>query len=177
MLTTNLQQVISTLVIQSAFTLKSTVQIILWGLVGLSPYLQLPLSSFFFEPRITWGDHSSSQYNDFPGHVTSELSTMAGYVAGRMDSATLVDNAQRFFYGSCRDLTIVVWVIYAHDITIYKFGCYLYFWCSKRYRLGNPNTYNVVILQYSCTELYDEVKLKHNWFLKYPEQNFRPAGF
>ena len=60
----------------------------------------------------------------------------------------------------------------------YDLGCDWYFWCGKKYRLGNPNAYNIVVivknpyfLQYwvQSLELDDEKSenFKHKWFFKF----------
>ena len=80
-------------------------QVGLWGLAGLSPYLQLPISSMFFKARVSWGDHR--KFSDFKKHLLREDFGTFRLVSSA-EQSTLFDNFMVYFNDSSRELTIAV---------------------------------------------------------------------
>ena len=79
----------------------------LHGLLGLSPYLQLPISSLFFKARVTWGDHRT--FSDFKKHLLREDFGTFRLVSSN-EQSTFLDNFMVYFNDSSRELTLAVYV-------------------------------------------------------------------
>ena len=79
-------------------------QVGLRGLAGLSPYLQLPISSIFFKARVTWGDHRL--FSDFKKHLLREDFGTFRLVSST-EQSTLIDNFMVYFNDSSSELTII----------------------------------------------------------------------
>ena len=77
----------------------------LHGLAGLSPYLQLPISSFFFKARVSWGDHRL--FSDFKKHLLREDFGTFRLISST-EVSTFYDNFMVYFTDSSGELTIVV---------------------------------------------------------------------
>ena len=85
--------------------MHSLFQVGLRGLAGLSPYLQLPISSFFFNARVSWGDHRL--FSDFKKHLLREdFGTFR--LVGSPEQSTFWDNFMVYFNDSKSELSIVV---------------------------------------------------------------------
>ncbi|XP_063677278.1 protein O-mannosyl-transferase TMEM260-like isoform X2 [Bolinopsis microptera] len=85
------------------------------GLAGLSPYLQLPISSIFFNARVTWGDHRS--FSDFKKHILREDFGTFRLVSST-EQSTLIDNLMVYFNDSRNELTIAAWILFVVGMTI-----------------------------------------------------------
>ena len=84
---------------------KYLFQVGLRGLAGLSFYLQLPISSFFFKARVSWGDHRL--LSDFKKHLLREDFGTFRLVSSS-DQSTLIDNFMVYFTDSRKELTVAV---------------------------------------------------------------------
>ena len=85
--------------------LTSLCKVGLHGLAGLTPYLQLPISSYFFKARVTWGDHRL--FSEFKKHLLREDFGTFRLISST-ETSTLLDNWMVYFNDSSSELTVAM---------------------------------------------------------------------
>ena len=93
-------------------------KIILYGLLGMSWYLQLPISHYFFQPRVTWGEFNS--VSNFIRHMLRlDYGSSFKLIAGESKSSFFA-NFVVFVRDSSTELSIAPWLLI---IYCYIFSC------------------------------------------------------
>ena len=126
--------------------------IALYGIGGMAWYLQMPISHFFFTPRVTWGDFGSM--STFLKHMLrldygSSFKLVAGDTQG-----TFISNYMAFVKDSSAELTILPWAfalflvytiltkaphLFRTTVKVFlaMMGCYFVVFCSLA-NIENP---------------------------------------
>ena len=107
------------LIISEGHSLKTACLVALHGIAGMSCYLQMPVSHFFFSPRVTWGDFSS--FYKFIRHLLrldygSSFKLVAGDTKG-----TFFSNFVAFVKDSSSELSVLPWAL--NIFLVYTITC------------------------------------------------------
>ena len=134
-------------------SLTDAVIVALYGIAGMACYIQMPISQFFFAPRVSWGDFSN--VNKFLKHMLRlDYGSSFKLVAGT-SKGTFLSNFVAFIKDSSSELSLLPWVfmtflfytiiatktshIYRSTITslFLMMICYLGVFCSLA-NINNP---------------------------------------
>ena len=130
------------------------------GVAGLSCYLQLPISFFFFKPRVTWGHHKNIE-NIVRHLLRLDYGSSFKLVAGDSQS-TFLTNFFVFVRDSSSELTAFVWMLTLYGIVLIMnsqgkrrstltlffsmLGCYLMVFCSLA-NIADPQGLELGVLE------------------------------
>lgn len=143
-----------TVIITEGRSIQEVCNIALYGIGGMLWYLQMPLSHFFFTPRVTWGDFGT--VSTFLKHMLrldygSSFKLVAGDTQG-----TFISNFMAFVKDTSAELSILPWAftvflvyyLFRYEGSSYLFrtivkvfmammGCYFAVFCSLA-NIENP---------------------------------------